>query len=110
MCMLHRFSEYPQDSPIVASGHPRLPEWQARKSWQETMKAQGGSSSSVPGQVSKQAAEAVHHGQPLLKSEAKDKSPPSSPASVAIVSGTQRYCNIDNSRKCPVRALATSTV
>lgn len=95
--MLYRFSEYPQDSPIVASGHPRLPEWQARKSWQEAMKAQGGSSSSesVP---SEQATEAVHYGQPLLKSEAKDKSPPSSPADVGIVvHGSQRYsCSLNS--------------
>lgn len=93
--MLYRFSEYPQDSPMVASGRPRLPEWQARKSWQEAMKAQGGSSSSVP---SEQATEAVHYGQPLLKSEAKDKSPPSSPADVGIVvHGSQRYsCSLNS--------------
>ena len=92
---LYRFSELFQESPIVASGHPRLPEWQARKSWQEAMNVQGGSSSSAPGQTSEQALETVQ--QPLLKSETEDKSPPTSQSEVSIVvPGSQRYyCSIN---------------
>ena len=80
---IHRFGEFPQESPEVATGRPRLPQWQARKSLQESLKAQGGGSSG--GQVSEQQASMAAH-QPLLSqsTDTKEKSPPSSPSQVRV--------------------------
>ena len=94
-CAQCRFTELHEDSPEVATGHPRLPQWQARKSFQETSRAQGSGGVSGDSSESKQGSAAVT--QPLLStasksSDAKDESPPSSPTQVEvrIVPG-QRY-------------------
>ena len=94
-----RFTELPQDSPEVATGHPRLPQWQARKSFQETLRSQGRGGVSGGSSESQQGSTAVT--QPLLStasksSDAKNKSPPSSPTQVgvSVVPGGQRYVHV----------------
>ena len=93
--VFYRFNELLENSPEIATGHPKLPEWQARKSLQETLKAQKseGRSSSV-GQMGEQTSIVVK--QPILQSASQPtetgmKAPPSPLSQVsATVPGDQR--------------------
>lgn len=100
MLYTHRFGELSQDSPDVATGRPRLPQWQARKSLQESLKTQSGGGGGGAGSSSSQSQEqssGAAVSQPLLgqSSDTKGKSPPSSPSQVhvGVTTGDQWYMN-----------------